>query len=244
MRWFGVVAAAALGIIVLGGTGAAVLSGNSLPVVVSWLSPLWRAVQFVGTVVGVVLFQVVYPAIEVLAVVLAALINVLTRILGQVVSGLQQFGLLGGIPELDVPTPTPTPTPDGPIAILADKGGVVLLMLAAVVVVALALVRVYQQATLAARDSTASRADRADDDEPGAGRRLLERLGLLRQWRAAASIRRVYRLMCRAATAAGYPRLEAETPTEYLPTLAQVWPENAAEARLITDAFILSLIHI
>jgi hypothetical protein len=128
--------------------------------------------------------------------------------------------------------------PDSPIAILADKGGVVLLMLAAIVVVALALVRVYQQAALAARDSTASRADRADDDEPGAGRRLLERLGLLRQWRTAASIRRVYRLMCRAAAAAGYPRLEAETPYEYLPTLAQVWPENAAEARLITDAFI------
>ena len=53
-----------------------------------------------------------------------------------------------------------------------------------------------------------------------------------------ASIRRIYRLMCRAAAAAGYPRLEAETPNEYLPTLSQVWPENAAEARLITDAFI------
>ena len=44
--------------------------------------------------------------------------------------------------------------------------------------------------------------------------------------------------MCRAAAAAGYPRLEAETPYEYLPTLGQVWPDNAAEARLITDAFI------
>ena len=237
-RWFGVVAAAALGIIVLSGTGAAALSGNSLPAVISWLSPLWRAFQFVGTVVGVVLFQVVYPAIEILAVVLAALINLLTGVLSQVLEGLRGFGLLGQDPELETPTLTPTPMPDSPIAILADKGGVVLLMLAAVVVVALALVRVYQQATLAARDSTTSRADQADDDEPGAGRRLLERLGLLRQWRAAASIRRVYRLMCRAAAAAGYPRLEAETPYEYLPTLAQVWPENAAEARLITDAFI------
>ena len=112
------------------------------------------------------------------------------------------------------------------------------MMLAAIAVVALALATVYRRATFAARDSAASRAERADDDEPGAGRRLLQRLGLLRQWRAAASIRRIYRLMCRAAAAAGYPRLEAETPYEFLPTLGQVWPENAAEARLITDAFI------
>ncbi len=237
-RWFAVVAAAALGIIVLGGAGAALLSGNSLLVVVSWLSPLWRAFQFVGTVVGVILFQFVYPVVEVLAVVLAAILDALSLMMRQVLTGLQGFGLLGEIPEMEVPTPTPTPTADGPFAILADKGGVVLLMLAAIVVVALALARVYQQATLAARDSTVSRADRAAEDEPGAGRRLLERLGLLRQWRAAASIRRVYRLMCRAAAAAGYPRLEAETPYEYLPMLGQVWPDNAAEARLITDAFI------
>jgi hypothetical protein len=30
----------------------------------------------------------------------------------------------------------------------------------------------------------------------------------------------------------------AETPYEYLPTLARVWPEYAAESRLITEAFI------
>ena len=66
----------------------------------------------------------------------------------------------------------------------------------------------------------------------------MERLGLLRQWRAAASIRRIYRLMCRAATAAGYPRLEAETPYEYLPTVSRVWPNHAPEVRQITEAFI------
>jgi hypothetical protein len=237
-RWFAVVAAAALGIVLIGGAAAAALSGDSLMAVVSWLAPLWRALQFVGAVVGVVLFQLIYPAIEVLAAILARLIDVLGRVMGQVLAGLQQFGLLGELPELAVPTPTPTPTaPAGLVGQLAGKAGVALLMLAAIAVVALALASVYRRATFAARGSTASRADHADD-EPGAGRRLLERLGLLRQWRAAASIRRIYRLMCRAAAAAGYPRLEAETPYEYLPTLGQVWPEHAAEARLITDAFI------
>ena len=238
-RWFAVVAAAALGIVLIGGGGAVALSGNSLLTVVSWLAPLWRALQFVGTVVGVVLFQLLYPAVEVLAGILAWVIEVLGRLMGQVLAGLQQFGLLGELAESAVPTPTPSPTaPPGLVGELAGKAGVALLMLAAIAVVALALATVYRRATFAARDSAASHAERADDDEPGAGRRLLQRLGLLRQWRAAASIRRIYRLMCRAAAAAGYPRLEAETPYEFLPTLGQVWPENAAEARLITDAFI------
>ena len=238
-RWFAVVAAAALGTVLVGGGGAVALSGASLLTVAGWLSPLWRALQFVGAVVGVVLFQLLYPGIEVLAAILARLIDLVGRIMGQVLSGLQGFGLLGELPEDVLPTPMPTPTgAAGLVEELAGKAGVALLMLAAIAVVALALAGVYRRATFAARDSAASRAERADDDEPGAGRRLLERLGLLRQWRAAASIRRIYRLMCRAAAAAGYPRLEAETPNEYLPTLGQVWPEHAVEARLITDAFI------
>ena len=235
-RWFGVVAAAALGIVLIGGTGAAVLSGDSLLVVVSWLSPLWQALKFVGTVVGAVVFELIYPAVRVLALFVNWLGSVLMPLMESVVAQLQGLNLLGGGEEVVVPTPTVTPP--GAAEVLASKTGAALLMLALMAVVALALARIYRQATFAARDSTASRADGAADGEPGAGRRLLERLGLLRQWRAAASIRRVYRLMCRAAAAAGYPRLEAETPTEYLPTLGQVWPDNATETRFITNAFI------
>jgi len=240
-RWFAVVAAAAVGIVLVGGAGAAVLSGDSLLAVVSWLSPLWRALQFVGTVVGAVVFELIYPAIQVLAVIANWLVGVLTAILALIAEGLQGAGGLTNIltelaealqetASLAEETEAAGPTTTG-------KAGVALLMLALIAVVALALARVYRQAAFAARDSAASRAE-ADDDEPGAGRRLLERLGLLRGWRAAASIRRIYRLMCRAAAAAGYPRLEAETPYEYLPALSQVWPDLAGEARLITEAFV------
>ena len=44
--------------------------------------------------------------------------------------------------------------------------------------------------------------------------------------------------MCKQAGLAGYPRLGIETPYEYLPTLFKVWPEHAAESRLITEAFV------
>ena len=234
-RWFAVVAAAALGVVLASGAGASLLSGNSLLVVAGWLSPLWRALQFVGTVVGAIVFELIYPAVQVLALFVNWLWSVLAPLMESVVAQLQGLNLLGEAEVIDVPTPPVTPP--GAAEVLAGKTGAALLMLALIAVVALALVRVYQRATFAARDSAASRAER-DDDEPGTGRRLLERLGLLRGWRAAASIRRIYRLMCRAASAAGYPRLEAETPYEYLPALSQAWPDNAAEARLITDAFI------
>ncbi len=100
-------------------------------------------------------------------------------------------------------------------------------MIALLVLIALALARTYQKATFAARDSERSRAMTEGDDETGLGRRVLERLGLLRQWRAAASVRRIYKQMCRTAGAAGYPRLGTETPYEYLPTLTRVWVHNA-----------------
>ena len=235
-RWFGVVAGAAGAIVLVGGAVAAFLSGGSLIAVLSWLSPLWRALQFGATVVGTVLFQLTLPLLELLGVLTEALGRVLLAIMGQVAAGLQRLGFL---PQAEITvTPTPTPEATGPLGVLAGKGLTVFIMLAAIAIIGLALARVYQRSVVAARASAPSRAAARSDDEPGLAERLLERLGLLRGWRAAASIRRIYRLMCRAAGAAGYPRLEAETPYEYLPTLGRVWPDHLPEARLITESFI------
>ena len=235
-RWFSVVAGAAAAIVLAGGAIAAFLSGNSLVAVLSWLSPLWRALQLGAVVVGAVLFQIALPFLELLAGLTEALGRVLVAIMGQVAAGLQRLGFL--TENEAALTPTPTPEATGPLGVLAGKGLTVFIMLAAIVVIGLALARVYQRSVLAARASAPSRAVAAGDDAPGLAERLLERLGLLRGWRAAASIRRIYRLMCRAAGAAGYPRLEVETPYEYLPTLSRVWPDHLPEARLITESFI------
>ncbi len=235
-RWFAVVAGAAAAIVLIAGAAATFLSGNSLVAVVSWLSPLWRALQFGAIVVGEVLFKLTLPFLQLLATLTEVLGRVLVVIMGQVAAGLQQLGFLT---QTDAAlTPTPTPEATGPLGELAGKGLTVFLMLAAIVVIGLALARVYQRSVVAARASAPSRARAGADKEPGLAERLLERLGLLRGWRAAASIRRIYRLMCRAAGAAGYPRLEAETPYEYLPTLGRVWPDYLPEARLITESFI------
>ncbi len=235
-RWFAVVAGAAATITLLGGVVAAFVSGDSLYTVLAWLSPLWRAMQFGATVAFAVLFELVYPAFELLAVLVGYLGRFLALLLGQVAAQLREASILS---PLETPVvPTPTATAAGAARVFTGQAVTVVVMLGLIVLVGLALARVYQRATFAARTSEASRTLAADEEEPGLGRRVLERLGLLRQWRAAASIRRIYRLMCRAATTAGYPRLEAETPYEYLPTVSRVWPNHAPEVRQITEAFI------
>ncbi len=237
VRWFLVVLAAALVIVVTGGATGAIIGGESLYVFIGWLSPLWRALQFGATVTGVTLFELLYPILEMTAGFVQFLSRILAGILGLVSAGLRASGILNEplVPEVLPPTETPGfVMPEG-----SDKAITAFIMLGLIALVGLALARAYRQATFAARNSARSQTMSPDeDDEPGLGQRVLERLGLLRQWRAAASVRRIYRQMCRAAESAGYPRLATETPYEYLPTLGRVWPEQAAESRLITEAFI------
>jgi hypothetical protein len=79
--------------------------------------------------------------------------------------------------------------------------------------------------------------DSLSGPRPGFGRRLLNRLGFLQRWQTAASIRRIYQDMCSLAGSSGFPRLESETPYEYLATLKDAWPENTADTILITEAY-------
>jgi hypothetical protein len=72
---------------------------------------------------------------------------------------------------------------------------------------------------------------------PSFGNRLLNRLGFLRRWQTAASIRRIYQDMSNLAGSSGYPRVESETPYEYLKTLNDAWPEHTAQTQLITEAY-------
>lgn len=108
----------------------------------------------------------------------------------------------------------------------------------------LALGRLYQRQRLALGDGRFRRGlggqvERlAEGERLSLGQRILQRLGLLRSWQTAASIRRIYYQMEQMATAVGYPRAEAVTPYEYLPLLQQTWPDNIADIRLITEAFV------
>ncbi len=234
-RWFAVVAAAASLIVIVAAALTALIAGEPLFLLVAWLAPLWQALQFGATVSGAILFELIYPAAEIVAGIVQWLAGILGGVLGQLSATLQASNILGDLDSPLIPTPTETVEVVGPT--LLGRSTTVLIMIALLVLVALALGRSYQKATFAARDSQRSRG-RVDEEESGRGRGLLERLGLFRQWRAAASIRRIYKQMCRAAADAGYPRVATETPYEYLRTLGRVWAEHAAETQLITEAFV------
>jgi hypothetical protein len=236
-RWFSIVSGAALLIVVAGGSIAAIIGGESLFVILGWFSPVWRAIQFGALVSGAVLLKLASPALGLFGALIQFLAGILAGLLGRVSEALRESGLLefNELSEFVTPAVTEEATTTG----AAGKFIVVFLMLLTVLVVSLALARAYRQATFAARESSRSRTEQSDlTDDPGFARRLLERLGILRQWRTAASIRRIYKQMCQTAASNGFPRLEAETPYEYLPTLASVWPDHTGESRLITEAFV------
>lgn len=235
-HWFMTVVAAALLIIILTGTMTALLAGESLFVAVTWLSPLWSALQFGATVTGVILFELVYPSLELFAGLIQWLSGILGSLFGQVSATLLESPFFSDLNSPLIPTPTETVETVGPT--LTGKATAAFIMIGLLVIIALALAKTYRQATFATRDSERSRAIVEPDDEPDFGRRLLKRIGLLRNWRAAASVRRIYRQMCAAAAAVGYPRSGSETPYEYLSSLNRVWPELTDDTRLITEAFI------
>jgi hypothetical protein len=114
-----------------------------------------------------------------------------------------------------------------------------LLIIAAVVLVLyLALTRFLSSRQLAPVSEEAGAGRAAQAQRAGWGARLLRRFTRWQQRRAAASIRRIYYQMSRAAAAQGFGRGDSETPYEYLTTLAQAWPNGTREAELITRAYV------
>ncbi len=237
-RWIGIIFAASLATTAAAGLLAALISGQSLLTAAGWLAPLIATFYFGGAVVLNTLVYLLQPFI----LLLSGLIDWLALWLQQIFSraGLElavqptvDFGDLAATPEAtDVVTVIAPPN-------LNARLMAILLMIAAVLLVSLVLGRLFREASFAARNSEMiNRSGHQPADDLNFGQRLLQRLGLLRGWRTAASIRRIYQQMLETAADIGYPRSESETPFEFLPTLAEIWPDNTADSQLITQAFV------
>ncbi len=237
-RWLGLIFIAGLFVVAAAGTLAALISGESLPAVVGWLAPLLSAFAFGGLIVFSTLIYLSRP----LQLLLNQFIDWLARWLQQLFAKNWLEPQIQPAPDFSDPLVTPSAT-DAIEIITAPSANArliaILLMVAVVLAVSLFVRRLFRQAAFAARSGEMIDERIVDEGEtPGLGQRLLQRLGLWRRWRAAASVRRIYRQMLQAAAASGYPRGESETPFEFLPTLAQMWPENTDDAQRITDAFV------
>ena len=235
-RWLLIIIFAAFLLILMTILLTFIISGETLLAISGWLNPLWRAMYAGLTVTFNTVFNLLAPLLERLFWVFEWLINLIRPMMTNILEVLPQpfDGTLLPTPEATDPTQTEAGSRSG-IKLIN-----ILLMVAIVLAVTLTLGRIYRQAQFAARDSetTTKTGTATTSARPGLGRRLLNRFGLLRGWRMAASIRRIYQQMCAAAGVSGYPRAQAETPFEYLSTLAKAWPENQPDTRLITEAFV------
>ena len=252
-RWFVSVLITALLV-----TGTAVvlttiISGNTAEQVSTFFAPAVHSLQIMGTVV---LATVVYLSLPFFYL-LEIIINLLANVINSFIASFTVLAKLLNKLRRHERTSISWQDDEGVItnqnfdSILEQVDGVgidvsqnwqiiiVLIVIAIVLLVALMIGRIYRNTTVAAHQ-----AEWADDFEDGSladeglGKRLLHRLGFLRNWRAALSIRRIYRKMVRAAAASGHPRMEAETPFEFLQSLARIWPNHRAETELITRAYV------
>lgn len=66
---------------------------------------------------------------------------------------------------------------------------------------------------------------------------LLARYGLSRRFYAALSVRHIYANLQHLAAVRGFPRDKAQTPNDYLPTLAAAFPDHAGAVAHITQAY-------
>lgn len=77
-----------------------------------------------------------------------------------------------------------------------------------------------------------------ESEEAISGLERLRQSLSLRRWLAALTIRRIYARMAHEAGRRGFPRLPAQTPSDYAPALRQAFPGADAEIERITAAYI------
>lgn len=235
-RWVAMVAIAALLIVFIIGILAGLATGTAVDSAVGWLAPLWLALEFMATAILGVVSYLSQPILIVFEFILGFFINLLAPILQEAMENMDDFtrDIIEGPIIEEIPEPGPGRSYELPTRLIT-----ILVMSFFILLISLAFTRLLQflRPPSDLDTETVNPFDSLSGKRPGFGRRLLNRLGLFRRQLAAASIRRIYKDMCNMAGHNGYPRLESETPFEYLKTLKQAWPEHTAETRLITEAY-------
>lgn len=237
-RWMGMIFLTSLFIVSLAGLFGLGFGSENLPAFVAALRPGWEAFVFFITVFTSTVTYLTIPLFAPLQWLFDFLRNFFDRILVPFAPPTQESEGFSPPPfEAMIQWLTRPPTQ---LAFWVNRTLLFLLFITILFILLLALERFFRQRRLVAEanEQLLGGEEEVELSRPGLAQRLLQRLGLFQQWRAAASIRRIYRQMCQAAAASGFPRTEAETPNEYLVTLQKVWPAGHSQVQLITQAFI------
>ncbi len=239
-RWLLLIFGAAWGTVTAVGIIAAVISGQIALLISDWLSPVWTAVYLLWATVKETMLYLITPFLLLTGLFVELMVNLLNGLFTNM-----------GMDDLQMPVIPPAEATEAAAEATAElltvtttssnsKVTTILLMVAGILFVALLLGKMFREATLIARENSEGKRPLAGETLPHMSltERLLSRLGLLKNWKTAVSIRRLYQQMEKAASQAGYPRAAAETPYEYQTTLAQAWPEQTAETSQITTAYV------
>lgn len=210
------------------------VSGEGLNLLAQWLSPLWNAFAFAS-------MAVVTTATYLMLFLIEPFMS-LMRLVGQM---LARVGF-EGVAELPEFAPAPAEQflldlgdPESAVYLWFNRSAVTVLILLGLLVVFVALRRYFRGRELSfGMAQSAARASALEEKEEGLAQRILNRFDRWRRWRAAATVRQLYRSMCLEAADQGHPRDPSQTPFEYLPGLFEVWPESVDDVRLITDAYV------
>ena len=233
-RWVAVVLLSSLLTVLVAGVTAATLGGGALVRVLAWMEPLWQALRLLATAVVIV---VAYAATFLLTPPLWLLQRLAERLnwlpqadpeegAGMETGAIDINDLLEAVEQAGMPG-------------WVDRALALLVIAAVLLFLHATFARYFRERVMVYGSSeTASKSIANEESGKGLGERIRRRLGLWRERRAAASIRRIYRRMSAAAAAHGHPRAPTETPFEYLTTLKNVWPERTDEATLITGAYV------
>ncbi|MDT8305074.1 MAG: DUF4129 domain-containing protein [Anaerolineae bacterium] len=235
-RWLAVIALTSLALVSAAGLLAMAISGEGLEQLVTWTAPVWVAIRFfTTTLVSVVSHLVFY------------LLLPLFWIGSRLMAWLRSLEVLPLAPPSDQPPPEAIDLnlflrqltgPEEPILLWVNRLLLLLFFALLLFATVAAVSHLVGNRRLSLQSEERSVAPERRSRGPGLGQRLRRRLTFWQQWRAAASIRRIYRQMGELAAAYGYPRAAAQTPNEYLSTLGELWPDGQDESTQITQAYV------
>jgi hypothetical protein len=232
-RWLAMVVAVGLVVLLLAAGVATLLTGENVS---RLIAPALALEQFV---VGILVYVISWVAYGVSHLFLA--------VFGEF--DWEQFG------RLLVQNPPAVPTQSQASSFTVEQlararaTGIVIGVLLALVLVALSLRRLRARAGRRRREARESVWEEVDlrlglRDLWRQGRRRLDAAAAalsrvsLNRFLAALTIRRIYAHLAALAAERGYPRALHETPYEYMPALAQAFPDSRDEVARITDAYI------
>ena len=244
-RWLGFVVSLSVMTTFLGGATAVFVSSSPVESLGRWLAPLWNALRWAGGTIGLTASYVVSP-----------LFNLIEATFEFIIRIFQIGWSYLFVPNPDAPPETNSGAQDLMEAYnqwLAEQepGGAGLfssvnwryVLIGLVLIVALLILLQFYRKNLIAQSNGRFGKILLDVTERFTTTRTKRnkeknKKNDWRNWRAAVSILKIYQQMVQLGSEMGHPREKAETPYEYLRTLAQIWPDHRSDVQLITRAYV------